>query len=137
MANRKLLIKIKSELLFQVNERVLRNNEDRKVFTKGKKTGRRLDFPFVWSPICTCSATRGWVWQWRTHWRCQTLIPFTGKPGWRLAGRALQVKSKSEGRGTSQCSQCPRTLVMPRVCAGAPGLSFHELSSSPQEDAEE
>lgn len=37
MANRKLLIKIRSELLFQINERVLRNNEDRKVFNMRKK----------------------------------------------------------------------------------------------------
>lgn len=30
----------------------------------------------------------------------------------------------------------PRTLVIPRACAGAPGLSLHKVSSSPQEDAE-
>lgn len=51
MANRKLLIKIRSELLFQINERVLRNNEDRKAFNMGGKIGRGLDFLFVWIPF--------------------------------------------------------------------------------------
>lgn len=46
MANKKLLIKIRSELLFQISERVLRNNEDRKAFNMGGKNRQRVRLSF-------------------------------------------------------------------------------------------
>lgn len=109
----------------------------------GRRTGKRLDF--FWNPTCNCSFCHcqrpGWgTWKWRAHLRCEALMPFTGKPGRDLHGSAFKVKSLTLKRHLPMPLLCaPRTPVIPRVCAGAlgaPGLSLHKVSSSPQKDAE-